>query len=80
VGVSSLVDLYPVIGTLSLEQGIHVVFRPMGKRRDRLKAASRAGQPVEGAEEVVLEFGRPETFDAAFEGVDRALCCCPLAM
>lgn len=39
---------------------------------ERVKAASRAGKPVSGAEGVVLEYGRPEIFEAAFDVVDRA--------
>lgn len=38
---------------------------------EAVKAASRGGRSVEGAEGVVFEYGKPETFDAAFEGVDR---------
>lgn len=37
-----------------------------------VKAASRAGKLVAGAEPVVFDYARPETFPAAFEGVDRA--------
>lgn len=38
---------------------------------EAVKAASRGGHSVEGAEGVIFEYGKPETFDAAFEGVDR---------
>lgn len=52
------------------------VGRPLVKellaRGEAVKAASRGGQPIEGAEGVAFEFGRPETFAVAFEGVDRA--------
>lgn len=39
---------------------------------ERVKAASRTGKPVAGAEAVVFDYAQPETFTAAFEGVDRA--------
>lgn len=52
------------------------VGRPLVKellaRGEAVKAASRSGKPVEGAEGVAFEFGKPETFGPAFEGVDRA--------
>jgi uncharacterized protein YbjT (DUF2867 family) len=52
------------------------VGRPLVKvlqeKGETVKAASRSGDPVEGVEGVVFEFGEPETFDAAFDGVDRA--------
>ncbi|ADH88641.1 NmrA family protein [Ancylobacter novellus DSM 506] len=52
------------------------VGRPLVKallaKGEKVKAASRTGQPVEGAEGVAFAFDRPETFDAAFDGVDRA--------
>ena len=37
-----------------------------------VKAASRSGKPVEGAEGVVFDYADPSTFGPAFEGVDRA--------
>lgn len=52
------------------------VGRPLVKvlheKGETVKAASRSGNQVEGVEGVVFEFGKPETFDAAFDGVDRA--------
>lgn len=36
-----------------------------------VKAASRGGQPVEGAEGVVFNYSDPASFGPAFEGVDR---------
>lgn len=39
---------------------------------ERVKAASRDGKPVAGAEAVVFDHARPETYAAAFQGVDRA--------
>jgi len=39
---------------------------------EAVKAASRSGKPVEGAEGVVFDFNDPATFAPAFEGVDRA--------
>lgn len=57
------------------------VGRPLVKallaKGEAVKAASRTGQPVEGAEGVVFEFGKPETFEAAFAGVDRAFVMLP---
>lgn len=41
-------------------------------RGQHVKAASRSGKPVAGAEGVVFDYARPETFHAAFDGVDRA--------
>ncbi|OWV94740.1 SDR family oxidoreductase [Rhizobium sp. R693] len=51
--------------------GRHVVEGLLAKG-EVVKAASRAGKPVAGAEGVVFNYGKPETFDAAFNGVDRA--------
>ncbi|MFT4181153.1 MAG: NAD(P)H-binding protein, partial [Rhizobium sp.] len=39
---------------------------------EAVKAASRAGQPVAGAEGVVFDYADPDTFSQAFDGVDRA--------
>jgi len=44
---------------------------------ESVKAASRGGQPINGAEGVAFEFGKPETYDLAFEGVDRAFVLLP---
>lgn len=41
-------------------------------RGEQVKAASRSGKAVAGAEGVVFDYTRPETFAAAFDGVDRA--------
>ena len=38
---------------------------------EKVKAASRSGNPVEGAEGVVFDFLNPETFAPAFEDVNR---------
>lgn len=38
---------------------------------ESVKAASRSGKSVEGAEAVRFDYDDPATFDAAFEGVDR---------
>lgn len=38
----------------------------------QVKAASRTGKPVAGAESVIFDYARPETFPAAFDGVDCA--------
>ncbi|MBB3918402.1 SDR family oxidoreductase [Rhizobium fabae] len=51
--------------------GRHVVDGLLAKG-EAVKAASRSGKPVAGAEGVVFEYGRPETYGPAFEGVDRA--------
>ena len=42
------------------------------RQGQQVKAASRSAKPVAGAESVVFDYARPETFPAAFEGVDRA--------
>lgn len=42
------------------------------RKGEQVKAASRSGKPVAGAESVVFDHARPETFPAAFDGVDRA--------
>ncbi|MBY7823259.1 SDR family oxidoreductase [Vibrio fluvialis] len=39
---------------------------------EQVKAASRSGQVFGAAEGVVFDFADPTTFDAAFDGVDRA--------
>ncbi|MBY8289663.1 SDR family oxidoreductase [Vibrio fluvialis] len=39
---------------------------------EKVKAASRSGQAFGAAEGVVFDFADPTTFDAAFDGVDRA--------
>ncbi|MBU6956954.1 SDR family oxidoreductase [Pseudomonas sp. CVAP len=41
-------------------------------RGEAVKAASRLGQAVEGAEGTPFDFSKPETIAAALEGVDRA--------
>ena len=51
--------------------GRHVVDGLLAKG-ETVRAASRSGKPVAGAEGVVFEYGRPETYGPAFEGVDRA--------
>ncbi|OWV78151.1 NAD(P)-dependent oxidoreductase [Rhizobium sp. R635] len=51
--------------------GKHVVEGLLAKG-ETVRAASRAGKPVAGAEGVVFDYARPETFGPAFEGVDRA--------
>ncbi|MEO3998045.1 SDR family oxidoreductase [Mesorhizobium sp. CAU 1732] len=48
------------------------VVKELLKRSEKVKAASRSGQPVEGAEGVVFDYAKPETFASAFDGVDRA--------
>ncbi|MCI4030082.1 SDR family oxidoreductase [Dickeya dianthicola] len=39
---------------------------------EAVKAASRSGQQIEGAEATSFDFSKPETISAALEGVDRA--------
>lgn len=51
--------------------GKHVVEGLLAKG-ETVRAASRSGKPVAGAEGVVFDYARPETFGPAFEGVDRA--------
>ncbi|MFG1345384.1 SDR family oxidoreductase [Xanthobacter autotrophicus DSM 431] len=46
-------------------------------RGERVKAASRSGAVVAGAEGAVFDFEDPSTFDAAFSGVDRAFVLAP---
>lgn len=52
------------------------VGRPLVKgliaRGEAVKAASRLGEPVEGAQGTPFDFGKPQTFDAALDGVNRA--------
>ncbi|MBN9025158.1 MAG: SDR family oxidoreductase [Rhizobiales bacterium] len=52
------------------------VGRPLVKallaKGEAVKAASRSGQPVEGAEGVVFDYADPASFGPAFDGVDRA--------
>lgn len=52
------------------------VGRPLVKallaKGEAVKAASRSGQPVEGAEGVVFDYADPASFGPAFNGVDRA--------
>jgi uncharacterized protein YbjT (DUF2867 family) len=57
------------------------VGRPLVKalmgRGEAVKAASRGGKPVDGAEGVEFDIGDPMTFPGAFEGVDRAFVMLP---
>ncbi len=57
------------------------VGRPLVKalmaRGEAVKAASRGGNSIEGAEGVVFDVGDPMTFPNAFEGVDRAFVMLP---
>lgn len=46
-------------------------------RGEAVKAASRSGKPVDGAEGVVFDVADPMTFPHAFEGVDRAFVMLP---
>lgn len=46
-------------------------------RGERVKAASRTGKAVDGAEGVVFDFADPATFASAFAGVDRAFVMLP---
>ena len=38
---------------------------------EKVKAATREGKPVKGAEGVAFDISRPETYDKALDGVDR---------
>ncbi len=57
------------------------VGRPLVKallaRGEAVKAASRTGKPVDGAEGVVFDVADPMTFPSAFEDVDRAFVMLP---
>lgn len=46
--------------------------RTLVAKGEKVKAASRSGKDVAGAESVVFDYADPATFAAAFEGVDRA--------
>lgn len=46
--------------------------RALLARGQHVKAASRSGTSVAGAEGVVFDYARPDTLNAAFDGVDRA--------
>ena len=52
-----------------------VVGRPLVRalvaKGEPVRAATRDGRPVEGAEGVAFDFADPATFAPAFEGVDR---------
>lgn len=50
----------------------HPLVQALLRKGEQVKAASRTGKPVAGAESVVFDYARPETFPVAFEGVDRA--------
>jgi uncharacterized protein YbjT (DUF2867 family) len=45
--------------------------------KERVKAASRRATPVSGAEAVRFDYGDPKSYQAAFEGVDRAFVMVP---
>jgi uncharacterized protein YbjT (DUF2867 family) len=51
--------------------GKHLV-KALVAKGERVKAATRTGKSVAGAEGVVFDFANPATFASAFEGVDRA--------
>lgn len=57
------------------------VGRPLVKallaKGEAVKAASRSGKPVEGAEGMAFDIADPATFPPAFEGVDRAFIMLP---
>jgi len=63
-------------GTILVLGATGTVGRPLVRallaKGETVKAASRAGQPVEGAPGVAFDFADPATFEAAFDGVDRA--------
>ncbi|MDX3773656.1 SDR family oxidoreductase [Chromatiaceae bacterium AAb-1] len=48
------------------------LIRALLAKGEQVKAASRSGNAVEGAEGVVFDFANPATFGPAFEGIDRA--------
>lgn len=51
--------------------GKHVVEGLLAKG-ETVKAASRSGKPLGGAEGVAFDYSKPETYGPAFSGVDRA--------
>lgn len=51
--------------------------RALMARGEAVKAASRSGKPVDGAEGVAFDVADPMTFPHAFEGVDRAFVMLP---
>jgi len=51
--------------------------RALVAKGETVRAASRSGKPVDGADGVVFDILDPMTFPAAFEGVDRALVMMP---
>ncbi len=51
--------------------------RALVSKGETVRAASRSGKPVEGADGVVFDILDPMTFPAAFEGVDRAFVMMP---
>lgn len=51
--------------------------RALLARGETVKAASRSGAPVDGADGVAFDFEDPSTFAAAFAGVDRAFVLAP---
>lgn len=46
--------------------------RALLARGERVKAASRSGRAVDGAQGVVFDYANPDSFASAFEDVDRA--------
>ncbi len=50
----------------------HPLVAELLAKGEQVKAASRSGKAVGEAEGVVFDFADPSTFDAAFEGVNRA--------
>jgi uncharacterized protein YbjT (DUF2867 family) len=67
IEMSSKILILGATGTV----GRHLV-RQLLKKGEQVKAASRGGQDVEGAPGAVFDFAKPETIDAAFDGVGRA--------
>lgn len=68
-------DKILVVGATGLV-GTEVV-RELLERGQRVKAASRKGTAVPGAETAVFELGRPETFESALTDVDRVFLLAP---
>lgn len=54
--------------------------RALLARGAAVKAASRSGAPVEGAEGVVFDYADPASFGPAFDGVDAAYVLLPAGM
>lgn len=53
------------------------IVRGLLEKGERVKAATRSGKAIPGAEPVAFEYGTPVNFDVLFAGVDRAFLLVP---